>query len=107
MQHLNRVQRRQIAWLMHFKDRPVSIGGLIWFNRRTYAILLALALVAGALEYWAFGCLGAAFVAVAFAALFMRDIGFYRRSKSTWPVLREVIAWEKVQQFGQQSGIEA
>ena len=103
MQQLNRMQRRQIAWLLHFKDRPVSIAALIWFNRRIYAILLIVALLTTAFEYWAFGSIGAAFVAVAFGVLFLRDVGYYRRSKNTWPVLREVIAWEKVQQLGQQS----
>jgi hypothetical protein len=107
MQQLNRMQRRQIAWLLYFKDKPVTIGRLVWYNRRIYAILGAVAVLTMALEYWAFGCIGAAFVAVAFGAMFLRDIGFYRRSKNTWPIFREVIDWEKLQQLGKQSGVEA
>jgi hypothetical protein len=107
MQQLNRIQRRQLTWLRHFKERPVSVSAMIWFNRRTYAILFVVALLTGVFEYWAFGSIGAAFVAVAFGTLFLRDVGFYRRSKVSWPVLREVIAWDKVEQLGQQSKVEA
>jgi hypothetical protein len=107
MQQLNRMQRRQVAWLLHFRDKPVSIASLAWYNRRTYAILGVVAVLTGALEYWGFGWLGAAFVAVAFGAVFLRDIGFYRRSKNTWPIFREVIAWEKVEQLGKKPAVDA
>ena len=107
MQQLNRMQRRQIAWLLHFKDKPVSISSLVWYNRRIYAILGVAAALTAALEYWGFGYLGAAFVAVAFGAMLLRDIAFYRRSKNTWPILREVIAWEKVEQLAKQSDFDA
>lgn len=100
---LTKSQKRQLAVYLKLRDQPLSVLGLVWFNRRAYAAFFAIALVSGIIAYWGFCGLGAAFVGVAYGAMFFRDLGYYRRAKHTWPVLCEVLAWDKVQQLSQQS----
>ena len=72
------------------------LSSLIWFNRRIYALLFIMAVTSAIAAYWAFDVLGVAFVVVAYGTMFLRDIGWYRRSKINWPLIRDLIAWEKV-----------
>jgi len=104
---LTRIQRRQIALYLHFRDKPISILGLFWFNRRTYAILLTAALLSGLVAYWFNDVFLLIVVAVAYGTMLLRDVGYYWRSRRVWPVVREVLAWDKVQQLASQTGIAA
>lgn len=49
--------------------------------------------------YFSFGLLGAEFAGVAYATVLLRDYGYMRRSKASWPFMRELINWGKVEHF--------
>jgi hypothetical protein len=104
---LTRIQRRQIALYLHFRNEPISILGLFWFSRRTYSILLIAALLSALLAYWLDDFYLLILVAVAYGTMLLRDVGYYWRSKRVWPVVREVLAWDKVQQLASEAGIGA
>jgi hypothetical protein len=59
-------------------------------------MFIAFGLVAW-LIYSTFGFLGVAFVAVAFFAALLRDVGYFIRSARVWPVIREAIDWSRVE----------
>jgi len=44
---------------------------------------------------------------VAYGTMLLRDVGYYRRSRRVWPVVREVIAWDKVERLASEAGIGA
>lgn len=96
---MTRLQRRNLQVYLHFRERRMTILALLWANRRIYAIMLLCFGGLAAFAYSAFGTTGAAFVAVAFFSTFVRDIGFYRRSAAIWPVLQQVLDWNKIEQF--------
>lgn len=91
------IQRRNLEIYLHFRDQPMTVPALIWANRRIYFLLLSLYTAFAALVYTAFGMTGAAFVGVALAAVLLRDIAFYRRSVAVWPMLQEVLDWNKIE----------
>lgn len=93
------LQRRNLEIYLRFRERPMTIFGLFWANRRIYFLLLLAFSAFSALVYFIYGRTGAAFVGVAFAVLILRDIGFYRRSVAVWPMLRDLLDWSKVEQL--------
>ena len=107
MNTLTRRQRKQVALYLHFKDRPMSIGALFWFNRRLYAFLVLAGLLSAALAYWLNDFVLLTIVAVAYGTMLLRDVGYYWRSQSIWPVLQQVLAWEKLQQLATSSSAAA
>ena len=58
------------------------------------------------LAYYAAGPTGAAFFAGMLLAASARDIGYCRRSVAVWPVIPEVLDWEKVEWLASESGEE-
>jgi Flp pilus assembly protein TadB len=94
---MTRLQRRNLEIWLKFRDRPMTVRGLLWANRRTYLIMLIGFGLLCWLIYTSVGLLGSAFVAVAFAIAVLRDLGYFIRSARAWPVLREVIDWNKVE----------
>ena len=77
----------------------MTITGLLWANRRTYALLAVAFGVFAAFLYYAIGPFAAWYIGVAFATLVVRDIGFYRRSAMLWPILEQVFNWDRVEQL--------
>jgi hypothetical protein len=100
------LQRRNIKLYLQFRDQPMSILGLIWANRRMYLLLCFIFGVVAAVVYAFCGALVASFFGVAFVAVFVRDIGFYRRSIAIWPVLLQVLDWSKVEELERSDEIE-
>jgi hypothetical protein len=93
------LQRRNVKLWLKFREQPMSIPGLIWANRRMYALLVFLFAGIAAVVYAVSGALAASFLGVALLAVFARDIGFYRRSIAIWPVLQRALDWEKVEEL--------
>ncbi|XHR29546.1 MAG: hypothetical protein ACFUZC_03110 [Chthoniobacteraceae bacterium] len=54
---------------------------------------------AAALVYFGTGIFGGACVGGVFAVVILRDIGYFRRTVSSWSVLREVLDWNKIEKL--------
>ena len=91
------IQRRNVEIWLQFREKPMSIPGLVWANRRMYALLIGLFAAIGAFFYVLAGPLAACFLGVALLAVLVRDIGFYRRSAAIWPLMQTVMDWNKVE----------
>ena len=85
----------------------MSVMGLIWFNRRLYALLVSAAVVTVAGVYLAGEHQFATLFAVAYGSFLFRDLAYYRRSRIVWPVISRMLAWEKVEELASASRIEA
>jgi hypothetical protein len=96
---MTRLQQRNLKLWLRFRGQRLTILGLIWANRRMYLLLILAFGTLAALAYIYFGALGAWFLLVAFAAVFVRDIGFYRRSVAIWPIFQQVFDWNKVEEL--------
>lgn len=96
------VQQRNLRVYLQFRDRPMTVSGLFWANRRIYLLLTLFFGLATALFYRALGGIAAGFVLTAYATLILRDIGHNRRSVQVWPMVREVLDWSKVEQLAAQ-----
>jgi len=103
---LTRRQRRQVACYLHFKDKPMSVASLFWFNRRIYAVILPVAALSGVVAYWLGESCLLAIVLAAYGTMLLRDAAYYWRSKEVWPVLQQTLAWDKLQQLSD-SGVAA
>ena len=93
---LTRLQRRNLAVYQQYRGRRMTILGLFWSNRRIYVLTVVLfGGIVAACDRWVDPRL-AAFMAVAFLAVLVRDIGYFRRSVQIWPLLQEIVDWDKV-----------
>lgn len=100
---MNRAQKRQLMFYTYFRDREMSVFSLFFFNWRLYAFLLVMCAISVAamlylrvpLYAWAFG--------LTYLVIVLRDAGAFRRSCRTWPLVREVLDWSKVDQLAQSS----
>lgn len=77
----------------------MTVFALLWANRRIYTILLLVFAGLAVFAYPAFGTLGPSFLAVALFSIVLRDIGYFRRTVAIWPVLQQVLDWNKIEQF--------
>jgi len=95
------LQRRNLQLYLRFREHSPTVSALLWANRRNYLILLSALGGLGGFFYLAVGGVSASFFAVAFVISVLRDIGHYRRSIDIWPVLRQVLDWNKIDQLAQ------
>lgn len=93
------LQCRNLQIYLHFREKRITVAGIFWLNRRIYVLMLALFAAAALLSYFAAGILGGAFVGVVFASCLLRDIGHFRKTVALWPVLREVLDWNKIEKL--------
>ena len=96
---MNPIQRRNLQLYQHFRKQPMTILRLFWANRRIYLFLLIIFGAFAALVYFAFDFYGAAIVGVALVVLMLRDFAFYRISVAIWPLLREILDWNKIDEL--------
>ncbi|HEY5793264.1 MAG TPA: hypothetical protein VIS74_08195 [Chthoniobacterales bacterium] len=96
---LTRLQRANLRFYLKFKDRPISLPGIIGFNRMLYLWLIGIfALVAFLLTLIA-GSWAGLFVLSFLAGGLIRDLGFYRRTIHFWPIAKRIIHWETVEEL--------
>ena len=62
-----------------------------------YAWLIVLSIAIGAVFYSLYGELAAYLLGVALLSALVRDIGFFRRSVASWPLMQSVMDWKKVE----------
>ena len=93
---LTQRQRRSLRVYEQFRNRPMSIGTLLWASRKTYLYLLMLFGFLATLFYYQVSEETAAILILMLVVILLRDIGYMRRSAAIWPVLREVIDWDLV-----------
>ena len=91
--------RRNLQLYLRHREQRMTITGLLWANRRMYALLATAFGLFAAFLYYAVGAFAAWYIGVAFATLLARDIGFYRRSVMLWPVLEQVFDWDRIEQL--------
>jgi len=96
---MTRLQRRHLQLYLRFRAQPMTLTGLLWANRRLYVLLLLAFAAMAALVFSTSGANAAAFVGVAFAVVILRDIAWYRRSISIWPLLTELLHWDKIEKL--------
>jgi hypothetical protein len=100
---MNRLQRHQLELLRQFQHKDMSILSLLWFNRRIYLILVAIAVASVVAMNFLVGSYAAGLVAVAYATMLLRDLGHFRRSAVIWPLTRELVDWSKVSEQADKS----
>ena len=96
---MTNLQRRNLQLYLRYRGRRMTIAGLFWANRRTYLLMCVLLGAIAAFVSTLAGHIGAAFVGVAGAVVILRDIGYFRRSAAIWPLLEQIIDWDRVEQL--------
>jgi hypothetical protein len=94
---MTRLQLRNLQVYLKYRERPMTVAGLFWTNCRLYILLLIPFGAAAALFYFAGGWRLVGYALVALFSLLLRDIGYFRRSARIWPVVKEVLDWEKIE----------
>jgi hypothetical protein len=102
---MTRTQKRQLQVYLHFKQRPMTVAGLIRFNWRQLAGLYGLLTVAVSFSF-ASGDLfwGWLYVAASAPVLF-RDLGNFIRWSRAWPLTAAVLNWERIEQLAAEQGV--
>lgn len=83
--------------LIKTRTSGYSVTGFLRQNIKAYAVMLLVFSVSGAF-FWSIGAkdtIGT--LALAAAIIIIRDIGWVRRIKATWPFSVKVTDWDKVQ----------
>ncbi len=93
------LQRRNLNIYSQFRGKKMTVLGLLRANARIYAILVFAFIAFGIYCYWFFGIVGASLVGVSGFTVMLRDIGYFRRSAKFWPVLDDLIDWQKADEL--------
>ncbi|MEP6668977.1 MAG: hypothetical protein ABJF10_07495 [Chthoniobacter sp.] len=93
------LQRRNLRVYLQYRERSMTVLGLFRANLPIYFYLLFFFGFVGALFYCAGGWRVTSYLAVALVTMLARDIGYFRRATRIWPVLRQVLDWQKVEQL--------
>jgi hypothetical protein len=96
---MNRAQTRLLNAYVHFQHKDMSVSALLWLNRRIYAIIVPVGLITSWTFYSYGGPVWAYVAGVAYLALIIRDVAYYRKSAAVWPLLREILDWPKIHQI--------
>ena len=94
---MTRLQLRNLQVYLQYRERPMTVVGLFWANRRIYLLLVIIFGVAAGLFYSVGGWWLAGYALVALACTLLRDLGYYRRSARIWPVVKDVLDWQKIE----------
>ena len=93
---MNRAQRRQLEMYAHFRDRQMSVLALFRFNWRLYVFIFAAAAISGAIMVYLRETLFAWAFVLGYGLMVLRDTGYFLRTSRTWPLVRDVLDWSKV-----------
>jgi hypothetical protein len=93
---MNRAQQRQLKLYAYFRHREMSVLALFRFNWRLYAFIFALGGASVAAMLYLQAPLFAWAFALGYSLIVLRDAGSFLRSSRTWPLVREVLDWSKV-----------
>ena len=104
---MSRVQKRQLLAYLHFRNREMSVGALLLFNWRIFALtallgfgtVLVMFLVVSPFWAWLF--------AAAYGAIFLRDVGLCIRWWRVWPMTRDLLDWTRVEHLAREHGLAA
>ncbi len=96
---LTKIQLKLLKNYERYHADSLTVSGII----RTCLLSWLLLLVSAAIGFWATTAVGvpaAGWLVVGMCAgAFLRDIGRFQVLFRTWPVLREVISWERVREL--------
>ena len=104
MEKLTSFQKKTLRLYLQFRGSKLSVLRLLKFNWRIYVLFIGLAWIVIVITS------STPFIAYLFAAFmagtFLRDIrGFHLASKN-WPMICEIIDWNKAERLAQKSGVK-
>ena len=94
---------RQLRKMREFHKKSPTILAYIKSGWRAYAYLLTVGAIGIAFFLWRGWPVASAFFAGLVLATFLRDLGWYRRMVSSWPLHQEVTNWDRVDELLKQS----
>ena len=94
---MTNLELRNLKIYLQFREKKMSVMSLLWANRQAHFIYFIIMLLVGVTVGFKFGSPGAWLIAAVTFAVFLRDIGYYRRSVVIWPMLQRIIDWELVE----------
>ena len=100
---LTHVQLRQLQKMHEFRTVPPTIGSYIKLGWRAQLLVLLIGAIGIFLFLWAGWPLASGFFAGMVVATYARDIGWYRRMVQSWPLMREITDWNRVDELLSQS----
>jgi hypothetical protein len=95
MKKLTYYQRKSLEFYVAHKDKQVTLISMFIFNIKIYAWIGVLSLAITLFYYFVGGLQAAFIVGALFVGVFLRDIGTFRKSIRNWPLLQEIIDWDK------------
>ena len=84
-----------MEFYLHYKDKKLTMGAMWIFNAKLYFWMLLVFISIILLYYLLVGIEAASIVAAALVGVLLRDIGTFRKSVRNWPLLNEIIDWDK------------
>jgi hypothetical protein len=95
MKKLTYYQKKSLEFYLAHKDKQVTLISMFVFNIRLYAWIGVLSLGIILFYYFLGGPQAACIVAALIVGMLLRDIGTFRKSIRNWPLLQEIIDWDK------------
>lgn len=71
----------------------------MWANRLEYVKMAVIFCIFGVVAHHMVHSLGVPLLAVVFCVVCLRDLGYYRANVKVWPLLRQVLDWDKVEEM--------
>jgi hypothetical protein len=95
MKKLTSYQKKSLEFYLAHKDRQITFLSMYRFNAKLYAWIGILILGVTFFYYFLGGLQAAGIVFALFMGMLARDIGTFWKSIRNWPVLQEIIDWDK------------
>jgi hypothetical protein len=95
MEKLTYYQKKSLEFYLAHKDKRVTLISMYRFNARLYAWIGVLCLGVTLFYYFLVDLQAACIVGALFVGMLLRDIGTFRKSIRNWPLLQEIIDWDK------------
>ena len=104
---MNRVQKRQLQAYLHFRNKRMTLLDLIRFNWRIFLLITGLGTISVIVMLYLDQPFWAWIFGVAYGAIILRDIGHCIRWWRTWPMINEILDWDKIEILASDIGIAA
>lgn len=101
---LTTLQVKLLNRYRQWRQNPPTVFSLLCLEWKAELMLVGYCLLAGAYCYWAEMQVTLYLVCGAMFGALTRDIGLFRRTTQIWPMLSEVIDWNRVDQVLDQQG---
>jgi hypothetical protein len=104
---MTRAQKRQLQVYLYFKQRPMTVAGLVLVNWRQLAVMYGFLTIAASYSFASGDLFWCWLYVAASLTVLLRDLGNFIRWSRAWPLTAAVLNWEIIEQLAAEQDVTA